>query len=124
MKRPRKRARWTAVLGIAVALSGGCGGREPAPVATQLQQSFENADAPTQERVIQATQALQERNYAQALKSMSEVAQGQPMDEAQKQALDNLIIEARQAAEKNPELNTPEFYQATTELFFRLHPEN
>ena len=47
-----------------------------------------------------------------------------PLDAAQKQAVDALIIQTRKAAHRDPKLNTPELYKATEDLVLRVHGEN
>jgi outer membrane protein assembly factor BamD (BamD/ComL family) len=112
-----------AVLALAVA---GCGGKRTSAkaVAEQLQQSFEKADAPVKQEVAQASAALQAGQYVQALRTLDRVAQTQPVNEAQKQAVGLLIQQTQQAVRQNPKLNSPELYKAMSDLVTRVHGEN
>ncbi len=114
------------VVGVAVA-AGGCGSKAGSDkvAAEQLQKSYEKADAPIKQQVVQASEAFQAKNYAQAISTLNRVVQSQPVvDEAQKKAVDILIKQTREAIAQNPNLNSPELYKATSDLFFRIHPEN
>jgi len=122
----------TTVVVVAV-MTGGCGGKNSSDkaAAEQLQKSFDKADAPIKQQVVQAGAALQAQNYAQALATMDRVVQSQPvvggravMDPAQKQAIENLLKQTRQAVQQNPNLNTPDLYKTTANLTLRLHGEN
>lgn len=112
-----------AVLALAVA---GCGGKRTSAkaAAEQLQQSFEKADAPVKQEVAQAGAALQAGQYAQALRTLDRVAQTQPVNDAQKQAVGLLIQQTQQAVRQNPKLNSPELYKAMSDLITRVHGEN
>lgn len=112
-----------AVILVGVAAVG-CG-KKPAELATeQLQQSFEKAGAVTKQEIAQANTAFQAGDYTRALAIVDRVVQTQPIDAAQKHAVDALIIQTRQAAQQNPKLNTPELYKAAADLMLRVHGEN
>ena len=117
---------WISVLLLATVAPMGCGGAKNSAKTTaeQLQKSFERADASSKEGVAQAASALQSGDYTQALLAMDRVAQGTQVDAAQKQAVDNLIRQTRQAVQQDPKLNTPELYKATADLIMRVHGEN
>jgi len=102
----------------------GCGRKSAKPATEQLQQSFEKADAATKEEIVQASSAFQAGDYTGALAAMDRVVQNQAIDAAQKQAVDALILQTRQAAQQNPKLNTPELYKATADLMNKVHGEN
>jgi hypothetical protein len=102
----------------------GCGKKSTKPVTEQLQQSFEKADAAIKEEVVQANSAFQAGDYTGAIAAMDRAVQNQAIDAAQKQAVDALILQTRQAAQQNPKLNTPELYKATADLMHRVHGEN
>ena len=124
MKMDLNQAGWSvAVILVAVALVG-CGKKSGRPATEQLQQSFEKADAATKQDIVQANTAFQAGDYTRAIAVMDRVVQAQPIDAAQKRAVDALIIQTRQAAHQNPKLNTPELYKATEDLVFRVHGEN
>jgi hypothetical protein len=55
---------------------------------------------------------------------MDRVAQTQRMDDTQKKAVDDLITQTRQAVQRNPKLDSPQLYQAVSDLFIKVHPEN
>jgi hypothetical protein len=55
---------------------------------------------------------------------MDRVVQTQPVDEAQKKAVDSLISQTRQAVQQNPKLDNPELYKAISDLMVRVHGEN
>jgi hypothetical protein len=114
-----------ALMLVAVTLTG-CGSGKTSTKATaeQLQKSFEKADATSREGVAQAASALQAGDYTGAILTMDRVAQTTPVDAAQKQAVDTLIRQTRQAVEQDPRLNTPELYKATSDLILRVHGEN
>jgi hypothetical protein len=107
-------------------LAAGCAASNTPPQATaqQLQQSFQKAEAPIVEEVVQASTALQASNYSEAVIIMNQVAQAQPLDTAQKAAVDALLIQTRKAIERNPKLDSPQLYQAMSELLVRAHGEN
>ena len=124
MKMDLNQAGWSvAVILVAVGLVG-CGKKSARPATEQLQQSFEKADAATKQDVVQASTAFQAGDYTRAIAVMDRVVQAQPIDAAQKRAVDALIIQTRQAAHQNPKLNTPELYKATEDLVLRVHGEN
>lgn len=125
MKTHRKQTSWKFVGVIFVALAvSGCGKKSDRPATEQLQQSFEKADAAVKQEIVQANTAFQAGDYTRALTVMDRVVQTQPIDAAQKQAVDALIIQARKAAQQDPKLNTPELYKATEALMLRVHGEN
>ena len=111
---------------MAAVAATGCGSKNQSArvAAEQLQKSFQKADASITEEVVQASNALQASNYTQAVVIMDRVVQAQPIDAAQKQAVDALLIQTRKAIEENPKLNTPQLYQAMSDLLVRVHGEN
>jgi len=124
MKTLMKPAGWMmAVVIVAVAVAG-CGKKSNQPATEQLQKSFEKADAPIKQDIVQASTAFQAGDYTHAITVMDRVVQTQTIDAAQKQAVEALIIQTRKAAERNPKLNTPELYKATADLVLRIHGEN
>ena len=92
--------------------------------ADQLEKSFRKADASIPEEVVQASTALQASNYTQAVILIDRVVQTQPIDAAQKKAVDALLIQIRKAIEQDPKLDSPELYQARSDLLIRVHGEN
>ena len=122
----RSLARYFAGLMAIALLAAGCAAKNtPSQVtAEQLQQSFQKADAPIVEEVAQASTALQASNYSQAVIIMNRVAQTQPLEAAQKAAVDALLIQTRKAIERDPKLDSPQLYQAMSELLVRAHGEN
>jgi alkyl sulfatase BDS1-like metallo-beta-lactamase superfamily hydrolase len=115
------------ILGLVIVAASviGCGKKSSRPAAEQLQKSFEKADAAIKQDIVQANTAFQSGDYTRAITVMDGVVAAHPIiDEAQKEALDALIIQARQAAQQNPKLNTPELYKATADLMLRVHGEN
>jgi len=113
-----------AILAIATA---GCGAKQPPVKATaeQLQKSFQKVDPSVAAEVLQASAALQASNYSQAVVLMDRVVQSQPtIDEAQKRAVDSLIIQTRAAIRQNPKLDSAQLYQALSDLTVRAHGEN
>lgn len=116
-------ARLLATSIVAVVMVG-CGRKADQPATEQLQQSFEKADAAIKQEIGQANAAFQAGDYTRAITVMDRVVQTQPIDAAQKQAVDALIIQTRKAAHRDPKLNTPELYKATEDLVLRVHGEN
>ena len=110
----------TVVMALALA---GCGQSTKA-TAAQLQQSYAKATDPVREEVTQATAALQAGNYSQAISTLNRVAQAQPVDAAQKEAVGAVIQQTRKAVHDNPKLNTPELYKAMSQLITTVHGEN
>jgi len=55
---------------------------------------------------------------------MNRAIQTQLMDDAQKKAVDALIVQTRQAIKQNPKLDSPQLYQALSDLTVRVHGEN
>jgi len=112
-----------AIVGLAAA---GCGGKNGSakPIAEQLQKSFQKTDTSVSAEVSQAGNALQASNYAEAILIMDRVVQAQPVNEAQKKAVDALIVQTRKAVQQNPKLDSPQLYQALSDLQVRVHGEN
>jgi Flp pilus assembly protein TadD len=110
--------------GMVAVVMVGCGRKADQPATEQLQQSFEKADATIKQDISQANAAFQAGDYTRAITVMDRVVQTQPIDAAQKQAVDALIIQTRKAAHRDPKLNTPELYKATEDLVLRVHGEN
>ena len=117
--------RWFT-LGFLVVAAAGCSSKDQSAkaAAEELQKSFAKADASITQEVVQAGMALQESNYVQAMLIMNRVVQEQPVNEAQKKAVDALIIQARQAIQKDPKIDGPELYKAMSDLTERVHGEN
>ena len=124
MKTNSKQIAWA----ISVVLAGlglaGCSKNSDKLVTEQLNQSFEKADATVKQEVVQVNTAFQAGDYTRAISLMDQVVKNQPIDAAQKQAVNTLIIQTRQAAQQNPKLNTPELYKATEALMLSAHGEN
>lgn len=122
-KLPMKRALILPL--IVVATLTGCG-KKPTPNATaeQLKQSFAKAEAPQQDLVAQAGAALKSGDYTRALQTVDRAVQMRPADAAQKQAVGQLILQTRQAVQKDPQLNTPQLYKAMADLIQSTHGEN
>lgn len=119
-------AGWWAALAVATLALTGCGrsGNSANATAEQLQQSYAHADAPVKQEVSQVSAALNAGNYTAAIVTMNRVAQMQPANDAQKQAVGALLRQTRLAVQQNPKLNNPELYKATSELILRVHGEN
>ena len=118
-----KQALWTLAMAVAVF---GCGAKKhPSQVAAEeLQRSFLTTNASMTNEIVQASNALQASNYIAAILIMDRVVQARVIDDAQKKAVDTLIIQTRQAVERNPKLNSPQLYQALSDLQLRVHGEN
>jgi Tfp pilus assembly protein PilF len=114
------------MIGVVVAVVGlvGCGKKSARPATEQLQQSFEKADTAIKQEIVQANTAFRAGDYTRAITVMDKVVQSHPIDAAQKQAVNALIIQTRQAVKQNPKLNTPELYKATEALMLSAHGEN
>ena len=103
----------------------GCRARQsPDKVAQQLQESFQKSDAAIASEVVQVSTALKASNYTEAIVIMDRVVQRQSIDTTQKKAVDALIIQAREAIDRNPKLDSPQLYQALSDLLVRVHGEN
>jgi hypothetical protein len=123
MKTNLKQAGWRMGVVVVALVAVGCGPKSAKPATEQLQQSFEKADAAIKQEIAQANTAFQAGDYARAITVMDRVVQAQPLDAAQKQAVDALIIQSRKAAQQNPKHNTPELYKATEDLMLRVPGE-
>ncbi len=121
MKPPIKPIAWMMAVVLAMV---GCGKKSSQPATERLQQSFGKADAATKQNIAQVHTAFQAGDYTGALAVMDRVVATQSIDAAQKQAVDALILQTRQAAQRDPKLNTPELYKATEDLMLRVHGEN
>jgi hypothetical protein len=121
-----KQTAWLLATALAAVAATGCGAKNQSAkaAAEQLQKSFQKADASIPEEVVQASSAFRASNYTQAVIIMDRVVQTQPIDPAQKKAVDALIIQTRKAIEQDPKLNTPQLYQAMSDLLVRVHGEN
>ena len=110
---------------MAVAVFG-CGAKKlPSQAAAEeLQRSFLKTNASMTNEIVRASDALQASNYVAAILIMDRVVQALVIDDAQKQAVDTLIVQTRKAVEQNPKLNSPQLYQALSDLQLRVHGEN
>ena len=118
-------AAWILIAATGFVLAVGCGRNAASrPAVEQLQNSFEKAAAPVKQEVVQATAAFQAGNYTQAILMMDRVVRSQPVDAAQKQAVDALIVQTRQAVHQDPKRDSPQLYKAMADLTLRLHGEN
>lgn len=124
MKTNTKQIAWVSGMIIAVVGVAGCSKSSDKLVTEQLNQSFEKADAAVKQEVVQVNTAFQVGDYTRAISLMDQVVKNQTIDAAQKQAVNTLIIQTRQAAQQNPKLNTPELYKATEALMLSAHGEN
>ena len=126
MKSLVHRACWTVALIACAWTLPGCGHKATAPkvMAQLLENSFSNADSTVKQNVSQASAAVQNGNFPQAIITMNQLTQRQPLDQAQKQAMSLLIQQTRQAVNENPKLNSPELYKAMSDLVLRVHGEN
>ena len=118
-----KQAAFTLVFAL-VTVGCGSGKQSDKVTAEQLQKSYQKADPSVSAEVAQAGTALKASNYTHAVAIMNRVVQTQPVNDAQKKAVDALIIQTRKAVEQNPKLNSPELYQALSDLMVRVHGEN
>ncbi len=107
-------------------LVSACGSKSQSAKVTaeKLQKSFEKAEPSVAQEVVQAGFAFQASNYTQAILIMDRVTQARTMDDGQKKAVDDLIIQTRQAVQRNPKLDNPQLYQALSDLFIKVHGEN
>ena len=117
---------WIIVVAAMALTAAGCGGKNQSAkdASEQLAKTFEKADASARDEVVQVKSALQSSNYVQAITIMDRVVQARPIDDAQKQAVDALIIQTREAVAKNPKLDSPQLYKAMSDLLVRVHGEN
>ena len=117
---------WIVSLVVVAGTLTGCGAKNQSAKVTaeQLQKSFQKADASVSAEVAQASTALKASNYTEAIIIMNRVVQAQPVNEAQKKAVDALIVQTRKAAQEDPKLNSPQLYQAISDLMDRVHGEN
>lgn len=120
-----KQKGWMMTIAVALTLLAACG-RNPSgkPAAEQLQKSFEKAGVPLKQEIGQAAAAFTTSNYTQAILIMDRVVRAQVVNEAQKQAMDALIVQTRRAVQQNPKLDSPQLYKAMSDLTLRLHGEN
>jgi len=111
---------------VSTVFPSGCGQKILTTKATaeQLQKSFAKTEPAVALEVREASSALQASNYTQAVVIMNRVVQKQTIDESQKQAVDALIIQTRQAIQRDPKLDSPQLYQALSDLLTRVHGEN
>ncbi len=119
-------ARWILTSALLAAAMAGCSAKHESPqaAAQELQKSFQSADPVTTQAVVQAANALQAHDYAQAVIIMDRAVQGQTLDEARKKAVDALLIQTRRAIEQDPKLNNAQLYDAMSSLLVRVHGEN
>jgi hypothetical protein len=113
------------ITGMLLLLIAACKARSPSPSATaeQLQASFQKTDSATTQAVVQASVALQENRFTEAILIMDRVVQSQPINQEQKKAVDALIVQTRRAIQQNPKLDSPELYKAISDLMTRVHGE-
>ena len=111
---------------ITWAAASGCNSKSQSATVTaeQLQKSFQKADPSISQQVLQAGSALQASNYTEAILIMDRVVQTQTINDTQKKAVDSLIIQTREAVQRNPKLDSPQLYKAMSDLMVRVHGEN
>jgi len=121
-----KPAAWLILSLMTLAVTSGCSSKgQPASItAEELQKSFQKAEPSVAQEVLQAGSALQASNYTEAILIMDRVVQTQPINDTQKKAVDALIIQTREAVQRNPKLDSPQLYKAMSELMVRVHGEN
>jgi len=92
-------------------------------VAEQLRKSFDKAEEPIKQQTAEAVAALLAKDYVRAVGNMSQVVRKQrTLDPAQKKALDELVSHTRKAAERDPQVNTPQLFKANMDLQLLLYP--
>ncbi len=113
------------MLAIAAAVSG-CAAKKPSSqiTAEELQRSFLTTNTSMRNEIVQISDALQASNYVAAILIMDHVVQAQVINDTQKRTVDALIVQTRKAVEQNPRLNSPQLYQALSDLTVRVHGEN
>jgi len=121
-----KPAAWLILSLMTLAAASGCSSKgQPASItAEELQKSFQKAEPSVAQEVLQAGSALQASNYTEAILIMDRVVQTQPINDTQKKAVDALILQTRDAVQRNPKLDSPQLYKAMSELMVRVHGEN
>ena len=125
----RGRGFMTVALAAALALLSACGSKDKGSdgggkvVAEQLGKSFDKAEEPIKQQTAEAVAALLAKDYVRAVGNMSQVVRKQrTLDPAQKKALDELVSHARKAAERDPQVNTPQLFKANMDLQLLLYP--
>ena len=119
----------TVALVAAVALLSACGSKDKGSegggkvVAEQLRKSFDKAEEPIKQQTAEAVAALLAKDYVRAVGNMSQVVRKQrTLDPVQRKVLEDLVIYARKAAERDPQVNTPQLYKANMDLQLLLYP--
>jgi len=117
---------WLAALLMTLAATSGCSskGQSATVAAEQLQKSFQKAEPSIAQEVLQAGSAFQASNYTEAILIIDRVVQTQPVNDTQKKAVDALILQTRDAVQRNPKLDSPQLYKAMSDLMVRVHGEN
>src|SRR5436190_7993362 len=114
---------WLVTVMSVAGIATGCSSKSQSAklTAEKLQKSFEKAEPSVAQEVLQAGSAFQASNYTQAILIMDRVTQARTMDDGQKKAVDDLIIQTRQAVQRNPKLDKRQLYQALSDLFIKVH---
>lgn len=117
---------WIIKLAAVALATAGCGAKPQGIKATaeQLEKSFLKSEPAITAEVARASAALQATNFTEAVLIMQRTLPAQVTDAAQKQAVDALILQTRQAIARDPKLNSSELYQAMSDLMVRVHGEN
>ncbi len=103
-----------------------CSQKKPTTQAATetLQKSFQNSDPSVTKEIVEANAAFRAANYTQAMLLLNHAVGDKPVDAAQKKAIDGLIHQTRQAIQQDPKLDSPDLYNAISQLVTRVHGEN
>lgn len=122
-----KKSCWRVVL-LVVMTTGGCG-KKPVNAPAQLDKGYAQAEPAIRDEVQKAKSQLLNSNYTEALLTMDRIVaaqqqEGRALSPEQKQAINAVVVQSREAIIQNPKFNTPELYKAMSDLILRAHGEN
>jgi len=99
----------------------GCKKEQSVDATKSLAESFQSAEPEVRQAVEKADAGLRAGNYAEATRALLPVATGQPMTDAQKQAVGFALRQINQAIAANPALDTKEMYELRAKMFHAVH---
>lgn len=101
---------------LLTALSG-CGKGDKADATVALEESFQSAEPATQEAVNEVRRYLDAEDYASAARTLAPIVDGQPLTDAQRQAVGSALKQMNRAVAANPSLDTREMYELRAKMF-------
>src|SRR5262245_19434169 len=111
-----KNLMWTPISAIMLAAAlVGCGGSRSVDTS-QLEKSFQTANAGSQSDVSQAVTGIKSGDFDKAVAPLRKVIQAGGLSEAQKDALTGVITNMQMVLSRNPKSYSLELYNSLSDL--------